>query len=346
MEMKEIKIKFIDMWSGFEPESSLIFSLLRKRYKVVLSDNPDYVICSVYGEEYLKYDCIRIFWTGECLTPDFNLYDYAVAFDFLEFGDRYFRMPLFNFCGEEKINLAEDKVKFTASDLKKKKQFANFVYSNGGADVYRENLFDALSKYKPVVSGGKYRNNVRGGAPVKDKMGLLRRCKFTIACENSYYPGYTTEKILDAFAAHTIPIYWGNPLIEMDFNGKAFINCHKFDSIDEVVAEIRRIDLDDQLYMSMMKEQTFQPGVVGERMELFGEFLYNIFDQDISKAKRRNEGCFGKSYERLRYIEITLWKVYKRYFAIIVKILRCIWRKLGINQNFDLYLLKVLNKSK
>ena len=60
------------------------------------SEDPDYIIYSGFGNDHLKYDCIRIFFTGECITPDFNECDYAIGFDRLTFGDRYARIPLYN----------------------------------------------------------------------------------------------------------------------------------------------------------------------------------------------------------------------------------------------------------
>ena len=54
----------------------------------------DYIFHSCMGKDVLKYDGIRIFATGEYITPDFNICDYALAFDHIEFGDRYCRLPL------------------------------------------------------------------------------------------------------------------------------------------------------------------------------------------------------------------------------------------------------------
>ena len=40
--------------------------------------------------------------------------------------------------------------------------------------------------------------------------------KFSIAFENAWYPGYTSEKIVTSMLAGTIPIYWGNPDISRE----------------------------------------------------------------------------------------------------------------------------------
>ena len=54
--MKTIKVKYTDWWNGFVPENYRIHQLLSKHFKVELSDEPDYVISSVYSKEFLKYD--------------------------------------------------------------------------------------------------------------------------------------------------------------------------------------------------------------------------------------------------------------------------------------------------
>ncbi|MDU9760969.1 fucosyltransferase, partial [Helicobacter pylori] len=37
----------------------------------------------------------RVFYTGENEAPNFNLFDYAIGFDELDFNNRYLRMPLY-----------------------------------------------------------------------------------------------------------------------------------------------------------------------------------------------------------------------------------------------------------
>ena len=44
-----------------------------------------------------------------------------------------------------------------------------------------------------------------------------------IAFENTKFPGYVTEKIIEAWASGTIPIYYGDPEIEKYFNLKFFV---------------------------------------------------------------------------------------------------------------------------
>ncbi len=64
--------------------------------------------------------------------------------------------------------------------------------------------------------------------------------------KNSSHPGYYTEKLIEGFAAKTVPIYWGDPHIEEIFNPNAFINLSDCESIDEMIEKVKAVDLDNE----------------------------------------------------------------------------------------------------
>ena len=74
--MKELKLKFIGFWSDFDAYDNFFTHVLEKKYKVVISEQPDYVISSVFSKPYeeCNYDCVRIHINGENYTPDFNIH--------------------------------------------------------------------------------------------------------------------------------------------------------------------------------------------------------------------------------------------------------------------------------
>lgn len=294
MEKKTIKIKFVGAFRDYDQIDFL--NVLNERYNVVLSETPDYIFYDVYDQEHLKYDCIRIFHTGECYTPDFNECDYALAYDRFVFGDRYVRIPLYNIHSyKENYRKLFNRKKFTIDDLRAKKNFCTFVVSNCFASDMRSIFFDRLSKYKTVLSGGRFKNNI-GGA-IKDKQKFLSDSKFNIAFENNSYSGYVTEKIMEAFAAYTIPIYYGDPEITKDFNSKAFVNVMDYDTIDDAIARIKEIDNDDNLYLQMINEPIVNPCVMMGNLK---DFLYNIFDQPLEKAGRRPKNSLtAKRFEAI-----------------------------------------------
>jgi hypothetical protein len=293
--MKKIRIKICN----YDPVLKIsygrfLLDILEKYYDVELSEQPDYIFFHESTYEYLKYGSVRIFYTGENITPNFNLCDYGIAYDYITFGDRYYRMPMYlvaQFYNDAELALADDpdftkQRLFTKEDLNKKTGFCSFVYSNYLADGQREKMFEKISEYKRVDSGGAHINNI--GGRVKNKLAFEMNHKFSIAFENSSSSGYTTEKLVNALVARTIPIYWGNPDVGKEFNENRFINCHAYKNFDEVVARVKEIDQDDELYLKIINEPIAASGYdfkpVRDGLE---DFLRHIIDQPLKQAKRR-----------------------------------------------------------
>lgn len=294
--MKKIKIAFSDFWDVFDQNDNFISDALRKNFEIELSDDPDFVFCSIFGRRYLKYDCARIFYTGENIDPDFNLVDYGMGFGQIDYYDRYLRLPHYVLYPRA-CELALKKPSMTDKELLDRK-FCNYVISNAVSCSERGEMIEKLGRYKGLDSGGRYRNNV--GGPVADKIEFSKGYKFSIAFENSGSRGYTTEKIMESFASQTVPIYWGNPDIAQEFNPGSFINCHDFDCFDDVVDYVRKVDSDDELYLKMAKTPILGEGLLAEKCldeDYLSSFLYDICSQDPEKAIRRNRIYQGRYYE-------------------------------------------------
>jgi hypothetical protein len=293
--MKKIKINFCK----YDPKdkcsySYYILNILKKYYEIEISKKPDYLFFNESDPEYLSWNAkINIFYTGENIHPNFNQCDYAIGFDYLNLQDRYFRLPIYmvsNFYRPEELTLYKDvdisKNKyFSRKNLIEKDSFCSFVYSNYLADIKRKIFFEKLNTYKKVNSGGRYLNNT--GKICSNKLAFEKRHKFSIAFENSSREGYTTEKLLNSIAADTVPIYWGNPKINLEFNDKRFVNCHNFKDFDEVIKYIINIDKDDSKYLEIINSNFLNEKNQFSKIEKeFEIFLKNIFDQDIANAKR------------------------------------------------------------
>ena len=313
---KTIKIKFTD---GAEFIREQTIAELKKRFSVVEeSDDPDYVIYSIGSKtEFLKYKkAIWIFHTVENIRPDFNICDYAAEFSDIKYDDRYVRVPNYCFYTED-YKLAKEKSDkvWTRKDIESK-EFCNFVYSNGGfADPSREIFYIKLSEYKKVLSGGRYLNNI--GGPVDSKLDFQSKFKFSIAFENASYKGYTTEKILQAFAAGTVPIYYGNLDVAREFNPKSFINCHDYSSFEEVIEKVKELDNDDDKFLEYINEPCFNKEMYMENpLQNWGDFLENIISQDKEKAFRRGKGGWAGRYLRKTETCSAFWYIADKHNII------------------------------
>ena len=102
--MEKIRLHFVDFYDSslFAKESITDFTQrFGASYKFTLdSKNPQFLFCFVksilspfYGEHFLYPNACKIFMTGECVTPNFNFYDYAIGYDHLDWDERYIRCP-------------------------------------------------------------------------------------------------------------------------------------------------------------------------------------------------------------------------------------------------------------
>ncbi len=295
--MKKIRINVVDFGLGYGLADRVLDWVVDRYDVAFVQRDAEYVLHSCHGFDVLRHSGVRIFVPGENILPDFNISDYALGYTNLSFGDRNLRLPLFRLYKPvyERLLLPPPPVDDL---LRAKTGFCAFVASSSAGDPARQRIVDLLNAYKRVDNGGRWLNNV--GGPVPNKHAFQARYKFAIAFENASTPGYTTEKIADAFASNAVPIYWGDPDVAQDFNPEAFVNCHDFGSLEEVVACVREIDCDEARYRRMLAAPCFRERHEPEhlREEKYRAFLANVFDQPYEQAFRRNRGRWGRKYEQ------------------------------------------------
>jgi hypothetical protein len=257
--MEVLRINFADFWQGFIKTDNYFYNLLSKTFTLEISDDPEILFHSCYGTDYLKYNCLRIFYSAENLSPDFTGSDFAMTFGYID-DPRHYRFPLYGiYIDKYRVGqslqepLTREKAVQTWNE---KKKFCCMVVSNG-LSKRRIDFFQALSAYQHVDSGGRYLNNV--GGPIPDKLSFIRDYRFVLAFENSAAPGYTTEKILEPLIVSSIPLYWGNPLIGNDFNTKCFVNVSDFTSDEACIRKILEIESNPDLGIQLLMEPKF-PG--------------------------------------------------------------------------------------
>ena len=251
--MKEIRIDFIDFWPNIKKTDNYFYNLLSEHYIVIIDEeNPELIFYSCFGKDHLKYSCKRILFVGENIRPDLTGADFIFSFDFIS-NKKHYRLPLYLlYIDDHKMN---DKIYLLKSKKElieiwnKKTKFCCMVVSNPRASM-RIEFFKELSKIMIVDSGGKVLNNI--GGRVNDKMEFINDYKFVISFENSLQNGYTTEKILEPIMTDSIPIYWGNEKIGVDFNTERFINFHDFNTQEQLVEYLIHINNNPEIAIEML----------------------------------------------------------------------------------------------
>jgi len=266
--MKEIRVKLKNFWTTCPKEKFALdmLSNLKDRYNIIYDEeNYNLEICSIFGNEPLDPKVVSVFWSVEGIWDfnkfDISKYDYAFYF-FTEDrvnDPKYCRINMVapSMVGPRNINIDEVKAHHT--------KFCNFIYSN--PVPFRNEMCGTLTQYKRVDSPGSCMNNMPPIGSYKDpwksrnakdwpaeKFEFIKDYKFTISFENHEIPGYVTEKIIQPLNANSIPIYWGNPDIAKDFNPKAFISYYDFNNMPDLLAHIKKVDTNEELYEKMLRE--------------------------------------------------------------------------------------------
>jgi alpha(1,3/1,4) fucosyltransferase len=260
--MDKLRIWFTDFWPEWKDED-FISPILKNHFKLVLDkNNPDVVFHSIFNrmQEAPKYKCKKILYLGENWRPEQFRSDYSISFD--PHSDTNYRLPLWQVYILRKPELM-DRL-YERRRLEIFERFCSFTVSNPN-NFMRNGFFQQLNQYKRVHSYGKVLSNdfslqkLSGGKywrDAKDEFFMHYSHKFSIVFENTPFKGYTTEKLMDAFLAGSLPIYFGNPKIAEEFNEKAFINVNKI-GIMESLDLIKQMESDINLFNQFYNEPVF-----------------------------------------------------------------------------------------
>ncbi len=288
-----VRLDFCD-FNGIDKNENLFTRILSRKYRVEINDRPDLVIYSKESHLHRLYTCKKLFWTGETIRPDFSTCDYAMTCYYLD-DPRHLRLPYYvvgSGCPPEELIKTGEEIEAVASSGRK---FCSFVVSNVNPKRTgrRLELFRRLSGYKRVDSGGKGWNNIGRVIPpgIQAKLDFIRGYKFDLCFENKAVEGYTTEKLIDAMRARCIPIYWGNPMVGLEFNSRSILSLNDYRTEEEFLEAIIEIDQDDAKYRRMLAEPYFPDNRVNEyydddRVLAFFERILSDPTPPVSRRKR------------------------------------------------------------
>ena len=282
--METISIYFVDFWPNFVLTDNYFYHLLATKYRVVIDDEkPDILFHSVdYAkkQEHTRFDngkTVKIFYTGECVRPDFGKSHYAFTFDYSD-DPRCYRLPLWALTlnwflvdhdEDRDISYLHDMEEFmrpkdAVAIRQTKTKFCSFVAS--AQRGRRMDFIPKLLKRTEVHCAGDLYNNcpkVIGRGDQIHKVKFLLDYKFNVCFENESYPGYVTEKLVHSMFANCVPVYWGSDRVCDDFNIDSFI-CANHMSDEQLIETMIRYDENDDLYDELMSKPWFKNNQVPE----------------------------------------------------------------------------------
>ena len=261
----------LKLW--FKKENNLLF--------VDNEENPDFLLYDIVGKENLnpKYNnSIKIAYYTQNSIPDLNQADFALGQAHIMYLDRYLKINYFIYVLNKIQSYDIEKIRHEAIKNKRKYFCAAVISNQESSSYFRLNFIKELNNYKKVHMGGRAFNNI--GRIVDDKIKFLSSYKFSLSMENSEGDGYVSEKIIDSFLAGTIPIYYGDYMVDEYINPKSFILIKGEQDLKRKIEYIKKIDSDDELYHRLLNEKIFQENyqkIIEENSEEKVKFLRNIF---------------------------------------------------------------------
>lgn len=273
---KTFTVLFTDMWDNFNESYNMLTLALEtaldskgirvKGYSIETiptGQRPDLVVFGPFGQFWkaLPMEWPKVHFTGENTDP---IVDPSVK---LNIGyrldttdDSYLRMPLWQFeidwFGADPLQIKnpiplpiDTCTTVSPKGYDSRQKFCAFIVTNPRNPV-RNKSFTTLNSYKPVTSAGRLYNTIGdtifaglgGGGGEMLKHEFLKDYRFCISYENASTPGYTTEKLLHAKAAGCVPIYWGDPKVELDFDTKGFLNANTCNSEEDLIRLVREVE--------------------------------------------------------------------------------------------------------
>ena len=276
-----MQVEFRDFWSGFDTRNNVFSNLFAELGDIeVVDSGGDLCLYSCFGASHRTFEGCKVFVTGENRRPDFTNADFCIGFDHVA-DDRYLRYPLWAWYGPASQLLHPYGENITDQQT----EFCAFVVSNPESPI-RNQIFKELSRHRHVNSAGRLFTNdsldgeSRLGARSGSAVSYMQRFQFTIAAENTAFPGYTTEKLMQAFVAGSIPIYWGDPLVDYDFDPRSFVNFDDYGSVNGLVQAVLELAenpaaMDSMRAIAPMSEQSWKRS--GDR-RLLADFFERVFE--------------------------------------------------------------------
>ena len=194
---------------------------------------------------------VNIFFTGENERPPFGDWDAYLSFDQHSYQGKNAYLPLWwitctDIAGPNTAPYLDEPIsvdllmKKREVDFRKRRKFC--VAFIGKAYPFRMQALNLISSIENVeVYGAIARKDTRS------KFQASKDFRFVFAFENDLFPGYVTEKVIEAWATGAIPLYWGSDPLNY-INREAMINLNDFNNFEEFLTRIDEVNNNSALW--------------------------------------------------------------------------------------------------
>jgi hypothetical protein len=205
---------------------------------------------SRYWREWQRKPPIpRVWWSGENFRPPHH-FDKTFSFDLDSYGGTNSYLPYWWI--SPSLFLPNDVSPQVTAMLRPRqvdgrpRKFCCAFF--GKMDPFRERLIHALQAIDGVDVFGR-----AVGKPVPDKARVAAGYAFTLCPENDLYPGYVTEKPLDAWRSRTVPLWWGSDPAQY-INPTAVMNLAEYGDLASFVSAVAEMWQDETRWGSLVSQ--------------------------------------------------------------------------------------------
>jgi hypothetical protein len=209
------------------------------------------------GIQPTKSAAKNIWYSGENVRPPQGTWDGYLSFDTKLPKDRSVYLPLWyltstdlfkstteSYWGGKTPKISELTEGRTL--VAQRKKFAVAFLGRGYS--MRMHAVEAISDIGVIDIFGEVARN-----KVKNPSKIASKYRYVMCFENDLYPGYVTEKPIEAYLSGAIPLYWG--LDSRGFlNPKAVINLNDFDGMEKWTNYIDKVENDFYLFKKIYEQ--------------------------------------------------------------------------------------------
>lgn len=183
-------------------------------------------------------------------------------------------------------------------DKNREPKFCSIVC--GALTTQRKLVYEKINEYQKVDGFGSAFPYCSSSQPPShtgsigrywdyDYLKLLSQYKFNICLENTFRPGYNTEKVVNALLAGVIPIYWGSETIFEFVNKDRILYLNKdLSNLDDIIKRIDFLNKNQKEYDKMVNLEPFVKPI--EKIEeCIGSYSYmsSIIKNSILRDKKK-----------------------------------------------------------
>jgi hypothetical protein len=246
-----------------------------KFFKSKVSDSGMVEWLSIHNgyRQPLRAQSKNLWWTFEYRRPPSGIFDATISFDLDSYSDSNFYLPLvyqyLDISGKKGRYVKHKKTvlqcmehrQISIEQVEKRSGFVSVFMNN--PHPMRIRAIEKLNRIGNVSIFGRY-----NGRYVQDKVATASDYKFNLCFENDLYPGYVTEKVLEAWLSESIPLYWGDDADGV-LNPDAVVNLRDFSNLETFVEYVENLEQSPEKMAKMIGQPLFSKNCDYSKLQSF-----------------------------------------------------------------------------